>query len=186
MPKLALKSRYLIFQLELFAPSGAPLHTLSKLYDVSVGFVNPPPPYFEAEYCLFCGRRRVAVARYRMICLVLVNSHLFPLTEKQNRERSEEYSTVQIQLVPINIFKQVIFLFIYVRCTTRRQLSCRIFLLILIIFFSIRDSLRVQCLFLQIKRELGIYLLCTRISHKNRVNSLTANVRFIRNIGTRF
>ena len=59
-------------------PSGAPLHTLSKLYDVPVGFVNPPP-YFEAEYCLFCGRRRVAVARYRMICLVLVNSHLFPL-----------------------------------------------------------------------------------------------------------
>ena len=48
------------------------------LYDVPVGYV-PPPPYFEAEYCLFCGRRRVAVARYRMICLVLVNSHLFPL-----------------------------------------------------------------------------------------------------------
>ena len=51
-------------------PSGAPLHTLSKIYDVPVGFV-PPPPYFEAEFCLFCGRRRVAVARYRMICLVL-------------------------------------------------------------------------------------------------------------------
>ena len=58
-------------------PSGAPLHTLSKLYDVPVGF--EPPSYLEAEYCLFCGRRRVAVARYRMICLVLVNSHLFPL-----------------------------------------------------------------------------------------------------------
>ena len=58
-------------------PSGAPLHTLSKLYDVPVGYVTPP--YFEAEYCLFCGRQRVAVARYRMICLVLVNSHLFPL-----------------------------------------------------------------------------------------------------------
>ena len=51
-------------------PSGAPLLTLSKLYDVPVGFV--PPSYFEAEYCLFCGRRRVAVARYRMICLVLI------------------------------------------------------------------------------------------------------------------
>ena len=50
--------------------AGAPLHTLSKSYDVPVGFVHPPP-YFEAEYCLFCGRRRVAVARYRMICLVL-------------------------------------------------------------------------------------------------------------------
>ena len=24
-------------------PSGAPLHTLSKLYDVPVGFVTPPP-----------------------------------------------------------------------------------------------------------------------------------------------
>ena len=33
-----------------------------------------PPPYFEAEYCLFCGRRRVAVARYRMICLVLIQT----------------------------------------------------------------------------------------------------------------
>ena len=50
-------------------PSGAPFHTLSKLYDVPVGFV--PPSYFQAEYCLFCGRRRVTVARYRMICLVL-------------------------------------------------------------------------------------------------------------------
>ena len=34
---------------------------------------------FEAVYCFICGRRRVAVARYRIICLVLVNSHLFPL-----------------------------------------------------------------------------------------------------------
>ena len=26
-------------------PSGAPLHTLSKLYDVPVGFVTPPPNF---------------------------------------------------------------------------------------------------------------------------------------------
>ena len=52
-------------------PSGAPLHTLSKLYDVPVGF--DPPPYFEAEYCSLCGHRRVAVARYRMIGLVLAS-----------------------------------------------------------------------------------------------------------------
>ena len=50
--------------------SGAPLHTLSKLYDVPVGFV-PPSLLCESQYCLFYGRRRVAVARYRMICLVL-------------------------------------------------------------------------------------------------------------------
>ena len=31
----------------------------------------PPSPYFEAVYCFICGRRRVAVARHRMICLVL-------------------------------------------------------------------------------------------------------------------
>ena len=32
-----------------------------------------PPPYFEAVYCFICGRRRVAVVRYRMICLVIVH-----------------------------------------------------------------------------------------------------------------
>ena len=59
--------------------SGALLHTLSNLYDVPVGFVTPPP-YFEAVYCFICGRRRVAVARYRMIYLVpvkvtFINNH---------------------------------------------------------------------------------------------------------------
>ena len=52
-------------------------------------------------------------------------------------------------------------------------------------YFSIRDSLRVQHLFLQIKDK-GMYLLYTRISRKSQVNSLTANARFFRNIGTRF
>ena len=33
-------------------PSGAPLHTLSKLYDVPVGFVIPPP-YFSAVLLLY-------------------------------------------------------------------------------------------------------------------------------------
>ena len=51
-------------------PSVAPFHTLSKLYDVPVGFVIPPP-YFEAVYCFICAHRRVTVVRYRMICLVL-------------------------------------------------------------------------------------------------------------------
>ena len=53
--------------------SVAPFHTLSKLYDIPVGFVNPPPS-FEAVYCYICGRRRVAVARDRMIRLVLVHN----------------------------------------------------------------------------------------------------------------
>ena len=60
-------------------PSGASLHTLSKLNVVPVGFVNP---YFEAVYCFICGRQRVAVARYRMICLVLTlkaSPYLFKL-----------------------------------------------------------------------------------------------------------
>ena len=51
--------------------SGAPLNTLSKLYDVPVGFY---PRFFEAVYCYSCGRRRVAVAQYRMICVNRVQS----------------------------------------------------------------------------------------------------------------
>ena len=31
-----------------------------------------PPPSSEAVYCLICSPRRVAVARYQMICLVLL------------------------------------------------------------------------------------------------------------------
>ena len=61
---------------ELFSerPSDALLHTLSKLFDAPVGFV--PSPSFEAVDRFICGRRRVAVARYRMICLVpFTNAH---------------------------------------------------------------------------------------------------------------
>ena len=56
-------------------PSSTPLHTLSKLYDVPVGFVAPSPS-FEVVYCFICSRRRAAVARYRMNCLVLSHFHL--------------------------------------------------------------------------------------------------------------
>ena len=56
--------------------SGVPLLTLSTLNDVSVGFVSP----LLLRQCIaICGRRMVVVARYRMICLVLVNSYFFPL-----------------------------------------------------------------------------------------------------------
>ena len=33
--------------------SGAPLHTVSKLYDVPVGFVPPPPPFFWGSVLLY-------------------------------------------------------------------------------------------------------------------------------------
>ena len=52
-------------------PSGAPLHTISKLYDVPVGFCSLPAPSIGAVCCFICGRRRVVVARYQMICLAL-------------------------------------------------------------------------------------------------------------------
>ena len=48
--------------------SGVSLQTLSNY--VPVSFVTPPP-CFEVVYCFICGRRRVAVARYWMICLLL-------------------------------------------------------------------------------------------------------------------
>ena len=55
-------------------PLDAPLHTLSKLFDVSVGFVClvRSHPFclliltlMEAVYCFICGRRGVAVTRSR-------------------------------------------------------------------------------------------------------------------------
>ena len=52
-------------------PSDAPLHTLSKLYDVLVGFVFPPS-ILRLCIALFAVTEGVAVARYRMICLVPV------------------------------------------------------------------------------------------------------------------
>ena len=51
--------------------SGAPLLSLPKLYDIPVDFESLPS--FKAVYCYICGCRRVAVARYRMICLVLLS-----------------------------------------------------------------------------------------------------------------
>ena len=61
--------------------SGAPLHTLPKLYDVPVGFVTPPP-LLRSSVLLYCGRPKVAVSRYRMICLVLT---LYIITNKECR-----------------------------------------------------------------------------------------------------
>ena len=42
-----------------------------KLYDVPVGLITTTPSSFEALYCFICGRQKMAVARYQMICLVL-------------------------------------------------------------------------------------------------------------------
>ena len=71
------------FILQLFSETavGCTASYFVKIIWCSCWFCNPPPPppYFEAEYCLFCGRRRVAVARYRMICLVLaIYNQIFP------------------------------------------------------------------------------------------------------------
>ena len=53
-------------------PSDAPRHSLSKLYDVPVGFV--PPLLLTLVWtvsCFVCGSRRVAVALHRMIYFIL-------------------------------------------------------------------------------------------------------------------
>ena len=77
--------------------SGAPLHTLSKLYDVPVGFVTIP--LFWAVYCFNCGRRRVAVARYRMICLVL----LFCVSYTNINPRYLFYLNIYLSLAPFTL-----------------------------------------------------------------------------------
>ena len=55
-------------------PSGALLHTLSKLYDVPLGFV---PLSIEVMYCFICGHRSVAAFQYRMICLLFMLKYVY-------------------------------------------------------------------------------------------------------------
>ena len=64
-----------------------PLHTLSILY-VLVGFVTPPN--FEAVYCFICGRRRMAVARCRMVGLVLEFKRREEIQRKQKEAIAEK------------------------------------------------------------------------------------------------
>ena len=52
--------------------SGAPLHTLTN-YMMFRWFCKPPPILRMCIALLIYGRRRVALARYRMIYLVLIN-----------------------------------------------------------------------------------------------------------------
>ena len=58
------------------------IHTLSKSYDVPVGIVDPHPAFLQCTgtYCFFCGSRNVVVARYGMICLVLLHPEVIPKT----------------------------------------------------------------------------------------------------------
>ena len=47
------------------------------IYDGPVGSVlSPPPPHLMQCNALFAGRRRVAIARYRMIFLVSVKTKI--------------------------------------------------------------------------------------------------------------
>ena len=56
-------------------PSGASINALSKLYDISVSFVTPAS--FEAVYCFIWGRRRLAIALYRMISLMILLNYKY-------------------------------------------------------------------------------------------------------------
>ena len=70
-----------------------------KINDVHVDFVTPIP-YFEAVYCFTCGRRRVAVARYRMICLVFLKFATLPYLLGLKYKYSIEYFNL---IVPFSL-----------------------------------------------------------------------------------
>ena len=61
----------------LLRPSGALLHTLSKLYNVPISFVNsPPPPHLKKCIAFFTCTFAVGwlFSRYQIICLVCLNT----------------------------------------------------------------------------------------------------------------
>ena len=66
-------------------PSGGPLHTLPKIYDVPFGFC--PLTLTFGSIVLYlrspngcCGRRRVVVTRHYMICRDIVISYMYKMT----------------------------------------------------------------------------------------------------------
>ena len=75
------ETRFLDFAVSLldFSP-WIPLGTLSILlclnYMCSRWFCKPPPPFW-CSVLLYLPRQRVAVARYRMICLVMLHQRIF-------------------------------------------------------------------------------------------------------------
>ena len=65
------------------------LYTLSKLYDVPVGFVAPLPS-FEAVYCFICGRLRLAVdIGWFVLFLLRVLDSRFILSVRDKRWQKE-------------------------------------------------------------------------------------------------
>ena len=54
----------------VFTAVGCTASHFIQIIRCSCWFCNPSPLFWDT-YCFICGRRRVAIARYRMICLVL-------------------------------------------------------------------------------------------------------------------
>ena len=94
-------------------PSGAPLHTLPKSYDVPCWFCEPRPLIW-GFVLLYSGHRRVAVTRYRMICHVLGGRGVCELdaspdfdlknkgSRKQNRFSEKKLQPVNAHITRIN------------------------------------------------------------------------------------
>ena len=61
-------------RLELFSETafGCTISQFVKSYNVPVGFITPSS--FEAVHCFVCGRRMVAVVRYRMTELASIRA----------------------------------------------------------------------------------------------------------------
>ena len=88
-------------------PSGAPLHTLSNLYDVPVCSV-PPPPYFDAVYCFYMRSPKGGCCSIKKEMTVKCSVHsrtpgfvqeqyLYFTSSCINRENSK-YKTISVEL----------------------------------------------------------------------------------------
>ena len=67
----------------------------------------PPPPSFEAVYCYICCRRRVVVARYWMICLVLHTYVVHDLTRSLIdfvTQRMGEFIIWGLIIIPMTLY----------------------------------------------------------------------------------
>ena len=142
----ALRMNIRSLDLETKWPSGAPLHILSKLYDVPVGFY--PHPSIEVVYCFICGHQRVAVAGYRMICLVFYyKSHRSFYTYEQWKHNNQIYFNILSMLRGYSIyFHGGIFAISWIQKTDRTDLKLNILTFILMPKFHPKDSNSSMCI----------------------------------------
>ena len=91
-----IKAFMLYAYIMLDLPLQCVLQIFYTIYTMFELFCKPPHPhYFETVYCFICSRRSLAVARYQMICLVLLHVNAECLIQDRHRQNISRHAQLQ-------------------------------------------------------------------------------------------